>query len=419
MRFKIILNIAWGLLTARLKQTIIAGVGVTFGITTFLALLGFMNGLNALLDGLMMNKTPHIRLYNEIIATENQPITLDNTYQDAYPFIQSVKPKQENIAIKDSPKIIQFLEHEKEVKGVTSRITSQGFYVLGAATIGGLVNGIDIEKERELYNFEDYMIKGNSMDLKHIPNSIILGKGLAETMLADIGDNIQLTAQNGKQYSFKVIGIFQTGIAEIDKKQSYTSILSAQKILGVSTDYVTDILIKLNDVNKASNLSKHYADLFHVEAVDFNTANAQFDTGSSIRSLISYAVGITLLVIAGFGIYNILNMLIYEKMDSIAILKATGFSGKDVSRIFITVALIIGIFGGGLGLITGNLVCRLIDIIPFNTDALPTIKTYPVDFSSKYYIIAAIFSIFTTYFAGYFPARKASKVDPVTIIRGK
>jgi len=419
MKPKIILSISWGLLTARLKQTVIAAIGVTFGITTFLALLGFMNGLNDLLDGLMMNRTPHIRLYNEIVATEEQPIMLADTSDEAYHFIQSVKPKNEQLSIKNSPKIISFLEQDPAVKGVTSRIGSQAFYNVGPAKIGGLVNGIDVEKEKELYFFDDYMVAGNSIDLKHVPNSIILGKGLAETLIATVGDVVQLTSPTGKIFSFKVVGIYQTGIADIDKSQSYTSILSAQKLLGVSKDYVTDILVKLHQVEQAPKLTHHYSNLFDVEAIDIDTANAQFDTGSSIRSLISYAVGITLLVIAGFGIYNILNMLIYEKMDSIAILKATGFSGKDVSRIFITVALIIGVFGGSLGLLIGNLVCHLINMIPFNTDALPTIETYPIDFSSKYYIIAAIFSVVTTYLAGYFPSRKASKVDPVTIIRGK
>jgi lipoprotein-releasing system permease protein len=58
--------------------------------------------------------------------------------------------------------------------------------------------------------------------------------------------------------------------------------------------------------------------------MDYQTANSQFETGSTVRS-ISYSVGIVLLIVAGFGIYNILNMMIYEKMDSIAILKAQGF----------------------------------------------------------------------------------------------
>lgn len=419
MKFRIIFQIAWGLLTARLRQTIVAGVGVTFGITTFIALLGFMNGLNSLLDGLMMNRTPHIRLYNEITPSENQPISLHSDYAEYHNFVESVKPKQENLAIRKSKVILRFLEDDPRVEGVNSRITSQVYFTLGASNLPGLVNGIDVQKERELYAFDDYMLQGNSTDLQNVPNSVLLGHELAKTMAVGIGDIVQVLSPTGQLFTLKVIGTFQTGIAEIDRKQSYTSVLTAQKLLGEPTDYVTDILIKLYDVEQAPELAKHFAYLFDVEAIDINKANAQFDTGSFVRSLISYAVGITLLIIAGFGIYNILNMLIYEKMDSIAILKATGFSGKDVSRIFLVIALIIGVFGGGLGLLFGNLSCHLINAIPFDTEALPTIKTYPVDFSVKYYIIAAIFSLVTTYLAGFFPSRKASKVDPVTIIRGK
>lgn len=419
MKIKIILSIAWGLLTARLRQTIIAAVGVTFGITTFIALLGFMEGTNRLLDGLMMNRTPHIRLFNEVVASEKQPISLSEEYEGNHNFVHSIKPKDEQLSLKNGPKIIHFLEEDPNVKGVNSRISSQVFYNLGANDLGGMVNGIDVEKEMEHYAFEDYMVDGNAIDLKNVPNSIILGVGLAEVMMVDIGDLVQVTSPKGVRFNFKVVGTYQTGIADIDKKQSYTSILSTQKLLGKSTDYVTDILVKLHDVKKAQKLARHYEDLFDVEAEDINEANAQFDTGSSIRSIISYAVGITLLLIAGFGIYNILNMMIYDKMDSIAILKATGFSGKDVSRIFITVALIIGIFGGAMGLLLGYIACLLIDMIPFVTEALPTIKTYQVDYSPKFYVIAGVFSIVTTYLAGFFPSRKASMVDPVTIIRGK
>jgi lipoprotein-releasing system permease protein len=126
-----------------------------------------------------------------------------------------------------------------------------------------------------------------------------------------------------------------------------------------------------------------------------------------------------LLIVAGFGIYNILNMMIYEKMDSIAILKATGFSGSDVNKIFITIALSIGVFGGMLGLVFGYGLSSIIDQIPFNTAALPSVKTYPINYDVKFYIIGSVFSIVTTYLAGYFPSRKASKIDPVIIIRGK
>jgi lipoprotein-releasing system permease protein len=112
-------------------------------------------------------------------------------------------------------------------------------------------------------------------------------------------------------------------------------------------------------------------------------------------------------------------MMIYEKMDSIAILKATGFSGQDVRNVFLTIALTIGFFGGVFGLIFGLSLSALVDQIPFNTAALPTVKTYPVSYNPFYYFIGCTFAIITTYFAGLFPALKASKIDPVIIIRGK
>jgi lipoprotein-releasing system permease protein len=206
---------------------------------------------------------------------------------------------------------------------------------------------------------------------------------------------------------------------DIDKVQSYTSIITAQKLLGKTNRYITDIQVNLKDLEQAPPVAKEYAALFDADAEDIQTANSQFETGSSVRTTISFAVGITLLIVAGFGIYNILNMMIYEKMDTIAILKATGFSGKDVNRIFITIALSIGVFGSLGGLVFGFLLSASIDQIPFNMVALPTIKTYPINYDPLFYFIATMFALITTYFAGLFPARKASKVDPVIIIRGK
>lgn len=419
MTFKLLFSISKSLLVARWRQTMVAAIGVTFSITMFIGLLGFMSGLNMLLDGLIINRTPHIRLYNEIQPTPKQPVDRSDEFNKSYNFISSVKPKNEKIEVRNGGAIIKYLQKDERVIGVAPKITAQVFYNVGTIDLTGVVNGIDPEEENRLFNFSEYIVKGNFLDLKNTANAIILGKAAAEKMLAQPGDIIQVTSTKGEQMQLKVVGYFQSGLQDIDKVQSYTSLSTAQKLLGETSTYVTDIQVKLKDINLAPQIAKEYASLFDVEALDIQTANAQFETGSFIRTLISYAVGITLLIVAGFGIYNILNMMIYEKMDSIAILKATGFAGKDVKRIFISIAITIGVTGGLTGLVFGFGLSALIDQVPFNTPALPTIKTYPVDYNPKFYIIGALFSLVTTYFAGYFPSRKASKVDPVVIIRGK
>ncbi len=385
----------------------------------FIGLLGFMGGLNNLLDGLILNRTPHIRLFNEIKPAKQQPIDKSGRFEGFHNFINSVKPRSQRLEIYNSGAIISALKKDKRVLGIAPKITSLVFYNIGLVDLTGVINGVDVEAENKLFLFKDYVIAGNFIDLKNIPNSIILGKGIAEKMLVQLGDVIQVTTSKGERFQLKVVGYFQSGIVDIDNVQSYCSINTTQKLLGESSNFITDIQVKLKDLSLAPKVAREYENLFSIDAMDIQTANAQFETGSFIRTLISYAVGITLLIVAGFGIYNILNMMIYEKMESIAILKATGFSGKDVNLIFVTIASAIGIVGGLLGLVFGLGLSALIDLIPFHTPSLPAVKTYPINYDPKFYIIGAVFSIVTTYLAGYFPSRKASKIDPVIIIRGK
>ncbi|MES2765247.1 MAG: FtsX-like permease family protein [Bacteroidota bacterium] len=417
MNFALLFDIAKSLLLARLKQTVVAAVGVTFSITMFITLLSFMTGLNEMLDGLILNRTPHVRMFNEIKPNANQPV--DHVFKNSHNFVHSVKSSGSRVEIYNSGAILQALSRDERVLGFAPRLTTQVFFNDGAIELAGVVNGIDVESETKLFFFTDYVVAGSATDAKNTANSIILGKGLAEKLLADVGDVVQVTTAQGERFPLKVVGYFQSGIQEYDKVQCYASIGTVQKLLGKPANYMTDISVKLKDLKSAPAVAKEFAAVFKTEAEDIQTANSQFETGTTIRTLISYVVGITLLTVAGFGIYNILNMMIVEKMDSIAILKATGFSGRDVNFIFIIIALSIGFFGGTLGLIMGFILTSIIDRIPFNTAALPTITTYPINFNPVFYFIGSSFSLVTTYFAGFFPARKAARIDPVVIIRGK
>lgn len=147
-------------------------------------------------------------------------------------------------------------------------------------------------------------------------------------MLVNIGDVINVTTAQGDVIPLKVMGMFQFGLADLDNTQAYTSLATAQKIFDKPAAYITDIQIKLKDITTAPQIAIEYAKLFNVDAIDIQTANAQFETGSSVRTIISYAVGVTLLIVAGFGIYNILNMMIYEKWIQLPYLKQQAFRGK-------------------------------------------------------------------------------------------
>lgn len=417
--FKVLINIAKTHIVTRFKQSAIAALGVTFGIATFIILVSFMTGLNGLLDGLILDRTPHIHLFNEIKPSDKQPLDILGNNSRAWSIISSIKPKQKQSRIHNALPLINILKSSEDVLGVTAQVSTQTFYTAGSIELNGVISGINILEEARLFNIDNYIIEGDKRDLHQNDNAIMLGAGIADKLSAKIGDRVQLVSAKGGQLSLKIVAIYQSGLADVDNIQSYANIKTVQRLMGEKSNYITDINVKLHDIDKAYSLSKEYERAYDVNAIDISTANAQFDTGTTIRNIITYAVSITLLIVAGFGIYNILNMFIYEKMDDIAILKATGFSGNDVMFIFISQAMILGLIGGLLGLLVGYSASVVIDNIPFVTEALPTIDTYPVNFEANYYIIGILFAIISTFFAGYLPAKKARNIDPVEILRGQ
>jgi lipoprotein-releasing system permease protein len=419
VNWRLILTIAKTHLLTKIKQTSIAALGVTFGIGAYITLVCFMTGLNTMLDDLILNQTPHIHIYNEIKPTTQQPVDLYDALEHSLNLVHSIKPKMTQKKIHNALPLISHLEQQHNVVAAIPQIETQIFYISGSIEIGGNLTGIEPLKEAQYFNLNDYIIEGSADALENTDNSIIIGAGISERMSLRIGDRVQVSPIDGGLFPLKIVGIYQSGIADIDAIQSFTNINTIQKILGKPNNYITDINVKLHDIENALPMAQRIENQFKLRAVDIKTANAQFETGTTIRNLITYAVSVTLLIVAGFGIYNILNMLIYEKMNDIAILKATGFSGGDVQLIFMSQAMIIGFVGGVLGLLIGLALTSFIGTLPFNTEALPTVETYPINQNPIFFVIGFLFALISTFLAGYLPSKKAKKIDPVKIIRGQ
>ncbi len=149
-----------------------------------------------------------------------------------------------------------------------------------------------------------------------------------------------------------------------------------------------------------------------------NLDNAAAMAGAFIRNMLTYVVSFTLLVVAGFGIYNIMTMTINSKMKDIAILKAQGFARKDIVQIFLSQSLIIGFIGALTGIALGYILSYSLSRVPFPENEEIAWKFFPVLFKPGYYFFGVLFGVITTFFAGFLPSVKASRVDPVAILRG-
>lgn len=405
-------------LLSKKKQTVIAILGVTFGISMFITMSGVMDGSNQILEESQYKTTPHIRLYNESRA--NRPSVLSVLYdrQGTLLNVSHQRPRNEQEKIRQAAGIMESLRKLPEVKGITAHVNTPVLFNYGTARLNGTLYGVDILDEDALFNIRRKMKSGQMEDLLQVSNGIIMGRGLAEKLNIKTGDHITVTSPYGAFQDLKVVGIFSTGMGTVDNVKSYANFHTVQQLMKKDGLFITEIVIQLHDPDKAKLLAPGMQQQYGCQAEDWETANQTLLAGNRIRTMMKYIVAATLLVVAGFGIYNIMNMTVQNKMKDIAILKATGFAGRDVKRIFLIQSLAVGVTGASLGLLIGWLLCYWISTLPFDGGEYLDVSHFPVAFDASAYITGIIFGVITTFLAAWFPARRASKIDPVEILRG-
>ena len=211
----------------------------------------------------------------------------------------------------------------------------------------------------------------------------------------------------------KIVGFFKSSNAVTDKSKSYMNLAAAQQLLGQGPNYVTDIYVNIKNPEEAPQYALTMSNLVGYSTEDWKAANELFVAGKKIRAVMFTFISWAILLVAAFGIYNILNMTVSQKLNDIAILKANGFSGKDVVQIFVIEAMVMGVIGTIIGFILSTFIVFMLSRIYIGGD----IGYFPIQFEASVSLTGMAVGLLVTFFAGFIPARKASKVDPVAIFR--
>lgn len=414
MNFNINTEIALTYMVSRPKQTIVAALGVTFGISMYIFMNSLISGTNEWSEQIMLNSTPHIRLYSE--NKMNDTRMLNNFVGNStINLISNPQLVRSNNNITNPDAVMQQLQHQTEIVALSKQVSSNVIYTNGNVQENGNVFGVNIREQDKMFDIASTLMSGSIQALADNPNGIIIGIGLSNKLNLKKGDYITLTIANGSTKRLQVEGVFKTTIRGVDDTKSYVNIPIVQQLLHRDRTFITDIYINIKNHNNTVGIARGLAAQTGYAAETWQSTNEQSLAGKKIRDIIANSVVITILIVAGFGIYNILNMVIYEKIKEIAILKATGFQGIDVIGIFIRQALFIGVLGALAGLLFGFFISYAVSKMYIG---LGNVTYLPIAFHVQHYLQGALFGIVTAFFSGYIPAVKASKVDPVQIIRG-
>lgn len=401
-------NIAWTYFIASKRMTMVAILGVVIGISIFMFMNSMAAGFDRTSGESFFKTTPHIRVYKD--DKISQPLKEESNLKTLI-INSKVVPSINTI---DNPMDwVKLIRKQKEVTVVFPQVSCPVFYNNGKSQITGTTIGFDPAEADKMFRISTFTVQGSIADLSTHQDGIIIGSGIAEKMNLLTGDKINMTSSKGINLTLTVVGIFKTNNSKEDKTKSYVNLATGQQFLKENNAYVTDINVNIDNPDRAPQVAKELTNLTGYKAEDWIAANETYMAASRIRKIVIMFISFTLLIVSSFGIYNILNMTVSQKINDIAILKAMGFNGGDVIRIFVYQALTIGALGVILGVLLALILVQALQHVYIGGD----IGYFPIRFEPWVFVRGIFIGLFITFLAGYVPAKKAAKVDPVSIFR--
>lgn len=277
--------------------------------------------------------------------------------------------------------------------------------------------GIDPALHIQTTNLAHQLVDGKFDDFRNNPSSVIVGSKLAETLNVAVGDSVQLLSPGAQYRRFAITAIARSGVGSIDSTRIYCHARVAETLL--HRPYAASMIIyKLRDPDRAPALAEHFETLFQHDSVswqDREEANLQL----FLTLRVSAAITVSLIILlAGFGIFNVLTMSVLAKVKEIAILRSMGYRRNDIAAIFLWQGAMVAAAGSVLGCLLGAILTYGVSHIPIRVRGLLYADHFLVTWNWAHYVSATVLAIIAVFIASYVPARRAASLPPVTTLRG-
>ena len=408
----LLLDIAWTHVTARVRQTLVGMAGVAMGVGFTIMMAGLMQGSQIDFLHQLVDTMPHVTVQDERRAPPEQPA--DREYGAVQ--MSSVVNVNSRPGIKYPQSVMASLK--SWIPGdVTPSVRTTAIIDHGGGRIGITLVGIDPRQEVRVSKLASQMREGQISDLTRAPNGVIIGQALAEKLAVKTGETVTLIGGESNQVTATVVGVFRSGLKRVDEGQIYSLISFAQVMMGQS-GIINELRLRLNDPLIAQKVAAEVEAQTGYKSVSWEEANSDLLSSFAVRDFIVLTVMGAMLLTSSFATYNIISTITYEKRQDIAIMKSLGMREYAVRNIFIVEAAIIGVVGIIFGWLLGYALCYSWSKITIYNTMTGTTVPLSIYYSPMQYLVAGGISLLCCTGAAFFPARKATRVHPVEIIRG-
>jgi lipoprotein-releasing system permease protein len=408
----LLLEIAWTHVTTRIRQTLVGIVGVAIGVGFTIMIAGLMEGSQRDFIRQLVDTLPHVTVSDERRSASTQPA--ENEYAAVQ--VANLPTADRRAGIKNPNSVVASIESWLPGAISPSEQTTALVHYIGGH-IGVTVTGIDPRREVKVSKLADQMQQGQVSDLFRASNAIIIGEALAQKIGAQIRSTVTISVGETHSLAATVVGIFRSGVHQIDETQVFTLLRTAQVLSGQAGG-INQLRLRLDDAVAAKDVAGRIEAQTGYKSVSWQEANANLLSAFTVRAFIMLTVMGAMLFTSCFATYNIISTITHEKRHDIAIMKSLGMKERFVRGIFIVESVIMGAVGIAAGWVIGYLLCYALSRITFFNPLSGEMINVPIYWTAKHYVAVGMLTLTACAAAAFFPARKATRVHPVEIIRG-
>lgn len=379
--------VAHGHITRRWRQSLAALVSIVLGVAALITVLSVTNGFQADLADRVVGLTSHMVVL---------PLT--------------------ELSFLEPQEILSTLGESPLVLGAAPGLSTQALLSFGNLTRSVQIRGIVPEAEGEISPALRKLTVG-SLDRLTI-GSTLLGVDLADWLGCTLDDEIWITFPSGQTRRFRVAGIFDSGVAQYDDSFAYLSLFDVQEVLALPNG-VGEIRVRLLDAFSADEVAERLRTSYrNIEIVTWRELNRSLFDALVLEKRVFAFVLLLMLVVAGFGIANVMGMHVLERQRDIAILSTIGLSLRRIRYTFVLEGAFFGVVGSLAGCALGLVLSWLIGVfgLPLPGDLYP-VDQVPVQIRGADIALALFGGVIVSLLASYFPARRISTATPVEVLR--
>jgi lipoprotein-releasing system permease protein len=405
-------------LISRKRQTLFTISGIFLGTVAFVVISSLMLGFREYLLDELINNDAHIHITaREEFLEENSLDPFFSKEEKEHLFWNPAPSGRiSSESISNPGKWAQILKEDPRVAFFSPLSSMIGSFSYGKGQISANLVGCNPDQQRLMTRVGSHMIFGKFEDLSSTSHSLVIGHQIQKKLGVKIFQNVLVSLPGRPAIPFKVVGIFRTNNVFIDYC-AYGSLGDVQKLKNASNE-INEIAVKLYDHRLAGAIASSWAPLGVEKIESWDQVNASLFELFAIQDAVRFLSVGAVLVVAGFGIYNVLNMAVVQKRRDIAILRSMGHSPKEILFLFFFQGVLLGLVGAMLGLTLGYCLSLYLETIPFGGGPLQMGPGHLlVSFSSMIYVQAGMMGLFSSCIASLLPARAAGKLSPIEIIR--